>query len=355
MDQLQQEHSAPAPDQTSSDGRGGSNTKGTTKVPRYLYYRLYTKDGPITSNNPIHANDQFLSRTLTKFITPPRTALSVKGHICSIENLPRNTECSLFESLSGLTAIENTARLSIRGPSGPGLSEYEPVILVTGSQDVERSPPKLEPGMLPDAALHEPRYLYYRVYKETEGAIASKTHFDLDDNTLGRIDMLSVAPPHIVASLKSRIIKAEGNIVNQNMQIFKNIDGEEMMNDKDHLSFQADTYPGCEEDDPIAIVCGEAPVNQAKSQESEKKTTTFSKSIRVTGTWLADPPNWLPVSTIGDVLKTDGVKTSEIHRNNGAVLFPEVNVRKYADVVSYQAMRYDGYIAMNSAGIVGCE
>jgi hypothetical protein len=57
------------------------------------------------------------------------------------------------------------------------------------------------------------------------------------------------------------------------------------MNDKDHLSFQADTYPGCEEDDPIAIVCGEAPVNQAKSQESEKKTTTFSKSIRVTGTW----------------------------------------------------------------------
>jgi hypothetical protein len=100
--------------------------------------------------------------------------------------------------------------------------------------------------------------------------------------------MLSVAPPHTVASLKSRIIKTEGTIVNQNMQIFKDIDGEEVMNNKDHLSFQTDTYPGWEEDDPIAIVCGEAPVNQdekAKPQESQKETTSFSKSIRVKGTW----------------------------------------------------------------------
>ena len=199
MSQPRQEHHAPAPGQTSSDGRGGSETVVSLKadllrwglfnrhshrrkeIQKYLatvrrilphfpinplglrsqrlvYYRLYTKDGPITSNNPIYANDPFLSRTLTKFITPPHTALTVKGHICSIESLPRTTECSLFESLSSLTAIENTARLSIRGSSGPGLSEHEPIILVTGSQDVERSPPKLEPGMLPDAALHEPRY-----------------------------------------------------------------------------------------------------------------------------------------------------------------------------------------------------
>ena len=112
--------------------------------------------------------------------------------------------------------------------------------------------------------------------------------FDSDDNTLGRIDILSVAPPHTVASLKSRIIKTEGTIVNQNMQIFKDIDGEELMNDIDHLFFHSDTYPGCEEDDPVAIVCGETPVNQeekAKPQESQKKTTSFSKSIRVKYTW----------------------------------------------------------------------
>ena len=124
--------------------------------------------------------------------------------------------------------------------------------------------------------------VYYRVYKENEGAIASKTQFGSDDNTLGRID-IPVAPPHTVASLKSRIIKTEGNIKYQNMQIFKDIDGEELMNDNDHLSFQADTYPGCEEDDPIAIVCGETPVKQ--EEKAKPQVRTFSKSIRVKRTW----------------------------------------------------------------------
>ena len=100
--------------------------------------------------------------------------------------------------------------------------------------------------------------------------------------------MLSVAPPHTVASLKSRIVKAEGTILYQNMQIFKDMDGEELMNDKDHLSFQADTYLGCEEDDPIAIVCGETPVNQEEGK-AKPQERTFSKSIRVKGYWGMSP------------------------------------------------------------------
>jgi len=266
--------------------------------PRLVYYRLYTKDGPITSNNPIYANDPFLSRTLTKFITPPHTALSVKGHICSIENLPRTTECSLFESLSGLTAIEDTAVAIDPRPfwsrtfwawashSCDWVAGRWKVSTKAGTQNVTRccsaraSLPYIGKSRVlwPNDA--HGNTVYYRIYKEMEGVISSKTHFDSDDNTLGRIDMLSVAPPHTVASLKSQIIKTEGTIVNQNMQIFKDINGEELMNDKDHLSFQADTYPGCEEDDPIAVVCGEA-----KPQESQKKTTSFSQSIRVKGTW----------------------------------------------------------------------
>ena len=95
--------------------------------------------------------------------------------------------------------------------------------------------------------------------------------------------MLSVAPPHTVASLKSRIVKTEGTILTQNMQIFKDIDGEEVMNDNDHLSFQADTYPGCEEDDPIAIVCGETPVKP--EEKAKPQVSTFSKSIRVKHPW----------------------------------------------------------------------
>ena len=55
------------------------------------------------------------------------------------------------------------------------------------------------------------------------------------------------------------------------------------MNDKDHLAFQADTYPGCEEDDPIAIICGETPVNQ--EEKANRQERTFSKSIRVKRKW----------------------------------------------------------------------
>ena len=71
---------------------------------------------------------------------------------------------------------------------------------------------------------------------------------------------------------------------------------------------------------------------------------------------VADPlANWLPPASIGDVLKTDGDKTSEIHGNNCTATFHQVNSRNCADVVYYQARRYNGYIAMNSAGAVGCE
>ena len=55
------------------------------------------------------------------------------------------------------------------------------------------------------------------------------------------------------------------------------------------------------------------------------------------------------------MLKTDGIKTSEFHLYDRSVLFREINLRNYADVVSYQVVLYDGYIAMNSAGITGCE
>ena len=65
-----------------------------------VYYRLYMKDGPIMSNNPIYyANDLFISCTLPKFIMPPHTALSVKKHLCKIEGLSAHTSSMLFKSL----------------------------------------------------------------------------------------------------------------------------------------------------------------------------------------------------------------------------------------------------------------
>ena len=83
----------------------------------------------------------------------------------------------------------------------------------------------------------------------------SKTAFDKSNTYLGRVDTLSVAPPYTVASLKSRIAKAEG-IVDQEIRLFEDTDGEALMKDANRASFLSETFPGCLEDDPLALVYG---------------------------------------------------------------------------------------------------
>lgn len=91
-------------------------------------------------------------------------------------------------------------------------------------------PPKLR--SLPDSVPREPRYplcqhfvhpdidshvsaVYYRIYNKG-GAIDSNMSFKPDDEFLGgRIDTLSITPPHTVSSLGSRIANAEGIVKNK--------------------------------------------------------------------------------------------------------------------------------------------
>ena len=82
-----------------------------------------------------------------------------------------------------------------------------------------------------------------------------KTPFDKSNTYLGRVDTLSVAPPYTVSSLKSRIAKAEG-IADREIQLFEDTDGEALMKDADRAPFLAETFPGCLEDDPLALVYG---------------------------------------------------------------------------------------------------
>ena len=128
-----------------------------------VYYRLYTSHGAIKSNNPIYANDPFISRTLARLITPPHTALLVKNHLLKIEGFARATHFTLFESLINQTTVgDNFTPLSITDQSGPGLSEDDPVALVVEAQDIEnRSVSAGQPNDLPDANLHELRYRVY--------------------------------------------------------------------------------------------------------------------------------------------------------------------------------------------------
>ena len=73
-----------------------------------------------------------------------------------------------------------------------------------------------------------------------------------------------------MASLKSRIMKVEG-IADREIQLFEDIDGEVLMNDADRAPFFAETFPGCVEDDPLAVVYG---------SKTPSSTSSMTKAIR---------------------------------------------------------------------------
>ncbi|KIJ96623.1 hypothetical protein K443DRAFT_106943 [Laccaria amethystina LaAM-08-1] len=257
----------------SLDGRAGGPSgveqPCEATLPRYLYYRLYTKGGDLKSNNPIYSNDPFTSRILPKSLTPPQTVLSLKNHLGKIEGFS-GSSAILFDSLSSNAALEELTLLKLWGHLG--VSSREPVVLVIPR--MKRRPGVPVGPYAPNELIENPnpmetRYIYYRVYDE-EGEVISKAPFDESDTFLGRIDTLSVPPPRIVASLKARIMKVEG-IAYPDVQLFENTDAEALMKDADHTPFFVETFPGCVEDDPLAVVCG---------RKTPRSTSTMTQSIR---------------------------------------------------------------------------
>jgi hypothetical protein len=93
--------------------------------------------------------------------------------------------------------------------------------------------------------------VYYHVYDE-QGETVSKTSFDENTPSLGRVNTLAIPPPHTVGSLKNHLIASE-NILARNVQIFEDEDGESPMNDTDAIALLSDSFPGCMEDQPIAV------------------------------------------------------------------------------------------------------
>jgi hypothetical protein len=116
--------------------------------------------------------------------------------------------------------------------------------------------------------------VYYRVYSsEGEGdEEKAKTSFDESDISLGRINTLFIAPPHTAGSLKTCIAKVEGLVTPghtcyKDMELFQDMTSDTTMSDADVLSFQGDTYPGSDEDDPLALV--NATANMAADRKAE--------------------------------------------------------------------------------------
>ncbi|EDR04150.1 uncharacterized protein LACBIDRAFT_330720 [Laccaria bicolor S238N-H82] len=321
-----------------------------------FYYRLFTKDGPIATHNPIYVDNLFISRTLLKLVAPPRAALSITKHLCKIEGFSGATSSTLFESISSQTAATESFRLALKDPSGPGWSEDDSIVLVVEAEDAKkRSASTAQSKGLPEAVTPGPRYVYYRLYEE-EGAMASKTSFDPDDSSLGRIDTFSIVPPQTVSSLKSQIVKAEG-IADRKIQLFGDMDGEVPMNDNDHMSLRAQVYPGHVEDEPITLVCSPKKAEKTQKDTQLVPEPSFNKKLKGSITWNPNPTvlsDWLPFVE-NEIMFTDGVKTKGYITGlpSDYLFHRHISNTRTIFFLSVANSPYSGYIAMNSAGRKG--
>lgn len=307
------------------DGRGGNELAPEAGHP-YIYYRLYTKNNPVESKNPIYSNDRCISRILVKSVAPPRNIGSLKKHLWKIEDLDGTPTNTLYLSLSEKAPANDLTHLQLKGGPSPGSSELDPMALVVESPKLRKklaAGSKVDSKTLPEWP-HEHRYVYYRVYEEA-GEVSSKTSFDETDLSLGRVTGLSVPPPHSGASLEACLIQAE-KIPSQNVKLFKDDGGENILNHNEVLDLFSDNYPGVLLDDPIAIVHG------PKKQEhaSEPEPHSFSKRLRANqdSAMGAHDMTWHSARQ-GEIFQTDGILTRK---------------RYYMD-----AWIHDCYVAINSS------
>ncbi|EDR09530.1 uncharacterized protein LACBIDRAFT_293807 [Laccaria bicolor S238N-H82] len=165
--------------------------------------------------------------------------------------------CTLYSSLSGDQApVEDSARLALRGTSGPGVSEIDPVGLVVDVSDAEKRSKVSSVEVKDLVAWPSTRlYVYYRVYDEG-GEISSKTSFDDTDSSLGRLDTLCISPPYTALSLKYCITKAEGVSPDRVCDLFEDEGGDSTLKDGDTVALLSDSYPGVSKEEPLAIVYG---------------------------------------------------------------------------------------------------
>ena len=107
---------------------------------RAVYYRLYTTEGPFESNNPIFSNDRFISRISSRSVRPPHTAASLKRYICKIEGMEDSEKGALYLSLMEKKPLDDSARLALKGNSGPGSSEVDPLVFVVDKGAAKKRP-----------------------------------------------------------------------------------------------------------------------------------------------------------------------------------------------------------------------
>ena len=87
-----------------------------------------------------------------KAFAPPHTVASIRWSLCKLEGLSEPDKALLYTPLSSPAPKEISVRLSLNAPSGPGLSEHDPIVLVVESE--KRSEEVSQSEKLPERTDH---------------------------------------------------------------------------------------------------------------------------------------------------------------------------------------------------------
>ena len=71
---------------------------------------------------------------------PLYTAASLKRYICKIKGVANPEKVALYLSLSEKKPVDDSARLALKGSSGPGSSEVDHVVFVVDKGAAEKRP-----------------------------------------------------------------------------------------------------------------------------------------------------------------------------------------------------------------------
>jgi hypothetical protein len=114
------------------------NLCSRSQIGGIVYYRLFAKDNPLESKNPIYSNDRCISRILIKSLAPPRNVASLKKHLWKIEDFDGTPTNTLYLSLSEKAPADDLTRLPLTGGPRSGSSELYPMALVVETPNLRK-------------------------------------------------------------------------------------------------------------------------------------------------------------------------------------------------------------------------
>jgi len=274
--------------------------------PRYVYYRVYSRDGAIPSKTAFDPRNPFVGRVTARSIPPPHNATSLKRCLVKGENLtdPDGSRTVLYRSPEAPYALGPGETVAILGPEMPNGGTPETAFALVLQEDLtDDENAALNQMDLSGRCEMNPKYLYYQLFTQT-GEDTSKVSFNSDEPGLGRIERIFVSPPHGADSIKRHIAKVEGQPIYIYSQLYEDISAQGAMNNR-HFPLMHNTSVGWTEEKPIVLV------------QPERRPGLFNRPIKVlSNTYVVDP--FCPA--IGELGHTDGVPTSRYMNGLGHVM-----------------------------------